>query len=149
MSGHEKNQAGRNNCTCAARLDRIEALILHLIGAAQPSPRHLVTAIADATDGQWFLAGEVWRMAKAEATAAAATGGTEPELAAALRAEGVTSAHGLGRFLAAREGETFQRGGTERGGTRWLAVSDSQTADPIQKRALSCHDESSKHWKNT
>ena len=105
-----------NDADLLARLERLEALVARL---AAGSPDMLTPALRRATAGLWATAGEMWRLAQAEATAAAAEGRPEPELAEALRLEGVRSSHGLGRWLAAREGQGAERGGTERGGVLW------------------------------
>lgn len=105
-----------------ARLARIERLLILTLGgeAIQPDER-LALALAEAAPG-WFTAGEAWRLAQAIGAAAAATGDPEPPLSAALRAAGITSPHGLGRWLAAHEGQGFERGGVERGGVQWRPV---------------------------
>lgn len=105
-----------------ARLARIERLLILTLGseAIQPDER-LALALAEAAPG-WFTAGEAWRLAQAIDAAAAATGDPEPPLSAALRLAGIGNAHALGRWLSARDGRGFERGGVERGGVLWCAV---------------------------
>ena len=103
-----------------ARLDRIEATLASIIAKSEPGDR-LRDAIEAETGGDWFLSGELFRMASAEADAAAATGNPAPELSEALAAAGVVSSHGLGAWLGKRP-DAFERGGIERGGVQWRAV---------------------------
>lgn len=99
-----------------ARVERLEALVSRLV---EGQADHLTPALRRAMGDQWGTAGEIWRLAQAEAHAAASTGNPEPELSEALRLEGVRSPHGLGRWIAAREGNGFERGPEVRGGVLW------------------------------
>lgn len=101
----------------AARLDRHEALLERL---AAGLPDLLTPALRRATRGAPFLAGELFRLARAEDEAAFATGLPRPELAEALEMSAVWSAHGLARWIAAREGQGFERVGTEGGSVLWI-----------------------------
>jgi hypothetical protein len=100
-----------------ARLDRLEALVARLCDGRADM---LSPALRRAAGFSWVTAGEVWRLATAQAEAAQAMGEPKPELAEALEVEGIRSAHGLGRWLASREGDGFERGGVCRGGVLWL-----------------------------
>ncbi|MBK0327897.1 hypothetical protein I5535_11395 [Rhodobacteraceae bacterium F11138] len=107
----------------------------HLLPKPEPSTRRLVRAIHDATAGDWFVAGDLWRMAEAERVQAQSSGDEVSELSNALGAACITSAHGLGRWITA-EAWAFKRGGVERGGVQWRvavsAVSETvETASPI------------------
>lgn len=99
-----------------ARLERLEALVGRL---ASGTADMLTPALRRAAGGQWFTAGEAWRLAQSQAEAARATGEPHPELAEALDAEGIRSSHGLGRWLASKDGAGLERGGVDRGGTLW------------------------------
>lgn len=102
-----------------ARLDRMERLLERL---AADQPDLLTPAIRRATRGEVFTAGELFRLAEAQGGAAAASGEPRPELPEALELSGIVSAHGLGRWLAAREGRGVERVATERAGTLWRAL---------------------------
>lgn len=98
-----------------ARLERLEALVARLSDGQADT---LSPALRRAIGCTWFTAGEAWRLAVAQDQAAQAIGDPRPELIEALEAEGIRSSHGLGRWLAARDGD-FERGGSDRGGTLW------------------------------
>ncbi|WP_353350457.1 hypothetical protein [Aquicoccus sp. SU-CL01552] len=102
-----------------ARIERLEAQVARL---TEGQADFLTPALRRATGGEWKTAGELWRLAQAEAHAAAATGDPEPELAEALRLEGIQSAHGLGRWLAGREDEGVERGPACRDGVLYLVL---------------------------
>ena len=112
----EEALAGGADPDVAARLDRIEALLARLTAGL---PDILTPAIRRAACDDWFTAGELWRVAVAQAMASATTGDPRPELIEALESEGIRSAHGLGRWISSREGRGFERGGIERGGVLW------------------------------
>lgn len=118
LAGHDLGQLA----DLLARVDRLGRLVARLM-AEQPDA--LSPAIRSATNGDWFIAGEVWRLAQAGAFAADATGAPRPELADALERAGVRSAHALGRWLAAREGVAFERGKIERGGVQWRVLPEA------------------------
>ncbi|RWR08483.1 hypothetical protein [Paenirhodobacter populi] len=99
-----------------ARLDRQEMLLERL---AAGLPDLLTPALRRATGGEAFLAGEVFRLARTQDEAAAATGMPRPELPEALELSGIWSAHGLSRWLAAREGSGVERVGVEHGTALW------------------------------
>ena len=97
-----------NDTAILERLERIEAAMVHVLNRIEPRGR-LRLAIAATTD-DWTTSGEIWRMAVAEEAAAAATGEARPELIMAMEAAGIVSPHGLGRWLAAHEGDGIERG---------------------------------------
>lgn len=113
------------------RLDRIEAKLDMLLAAIHGAPSggaelRLLSALNDASDGNWFTSGELWRLSQAEATAAVANGLPVPDLAEAIAANGISSSHGLGRWLAGRNAEEVERAGAERGGVLWCVVSEGR-----------------------
>jgi hypothetical protein len=81
-----------------------------------------------------FTANEAMEAAKGDAAAAAAAGLRLPDLPHELERAGINSTHGLGRWLAAREGRGVSRAMVERTGVVWkVAVSrGDETADPIR-----------------
>lgn len=113
-------------CDHRAALADLQALLplviaaMNRLGPPEPEPDvALLAALAEASGGDWFTSGEMWRLACVEATAAAAEGRAEPDLAAALVLAGRTTSHGLGRWLGERVGQGVERGGEERGSTLW------------------------------
>ena len=103
-----------------AQLDRIEAKLDQLLGQSRNCD--LVSALAEVTGSSWFTSGQVWRMAEAEASAAAATGLPVPELSVAFAVSGIETAHALGRWIADRDGISFERGAVERSGVQWRVL---------------------------
>ena len=102
-----------------ARIDLLEAQVARLTQAQQDQ---LTPALRRAIGSEWFSSGEAWRMAEAEAQAAASTGEAEPELAEALRLEGIRTPHGLGRWLAVRPRDEIERGPECRGGVLYRVL---------------------------
>ncbi|MDO6584813.1 hypothetical protein Q4543_04710 [Salipiger sp. 1_MG-2023] len=100
----------------AARFDRIEAMLERM---TEGHPDFLTPALRRAMRTEWVTAGELWALAQALDMAAEAEGNPRPELPEALQLAGLLSSHGLGRWLAKREGQGFIRGAATNGGTLW------------------------------
>lgn len=110
----EEGQAQLYRC-----IKRLEARVARL----EAGPVDLLTpALQRAMGDEWSTGGELWRMAEAQRLQDEATGELEHELVEALRLEGITSSHGLGRWLAAHEGKGFIRGSATNGGTTYRAA---------------------------
>jgi hypothetical protein len=114
-----------------AELRRIADALEALAPAEAADP--VLAAIAERFGSSPFTSAEAAASAASEADWASAAGLRLPPLPAALAAAGVSGAHGLGRFLAAREGRGVIRVGQERTGTLWaVAVSKPhETAKPF------------------
>ncbi|MHA7865874.1 MAG: hypothetical protein ACX93U_00085 [Salipiger thiooxidans] len=102
-----------------ARLDALEMAIQRL---SETGADALTGALHRAMRNEWVTAGELWRHAASLDLEAEVEGRPRPELAEALERAGIVSAHGLGRWLAKREGQGFERGAVERGGIQWRAM---------------------------
>lgn len=103
-------------CPMTARVARLERSFERLHEARSDA---LVPVLRREMGDEWVTAGELWRLAEAQEDQAAATGEPPPELVEALEDTGIHSAHGLGRWLAAREGQGFIRGEIVKGGVLW------------------------------
>lgn len=101
-----------------ARLDRVEALVARHVEPVD----FLTPALRRFMRDGWFTAGEIWRLADAQAKACASIGEPEPESTEALRLEGIRSPHGPGRWIAEREGRGFERAAASRQGVLWRCL---------------------------
>lgn len=100
-----------------ARLARIEAALLLLLPEAERPEAAAAQLLGEATRGGWFTSGEAWGIVRAKAVTAAKDAQPEPDLSIAMRAAGVRSPHGLGRWLASQA--NVERGPDMRDGVLW------------------------------
>lgn len=104
----------------AARLDRIERLLLALAPARDdPVERDLVAALGALTGRDWFTAAETFAAIEAMRRACEATGDPLPYVAQGLDDLGIHSARSFGRWLAALPPEVIERASKTSAGVLW------------------------------
>lgn len=123
------------------QFSQIMAILVRIEGGMKtlPAPDAFLAALAGVFGRNEFTSSEAWTVAVELERTAETLGQRLPDLPHELQIAGITTTHGLGRYLSGFEGRGVSNIGKDRNGTMWkldLVIScDDEIAKRIQRMA--------------
>ncbi|MBM2293460.1 hypothetical protein JQX09_15630 [Sulfitobacter pseudonitzschiae] len=120
------------------QFSQIMAILVRIEGGMKtlPAPDALLAALAGVFGRNEFTSSEAWTVAVELERTAETLGQRLPDLPHELQLAGITTTHGLGRYLGVREGRGVSRVGDVREGVLWKIAPAVSRGDETARTIL-------------